>query len=278
VLYYLAETVAYGLIYSQYDYGIEMQPAAGSAGDPAVSSWRRFVYTFEDTQSQDPADNQQVSFDIANVTGGVIDPTWNSTDYQTVHNTLWTQIFGPSLSLFSGRFTCSDAKAYIRAFNPYSNSKPFAESGAPDWITNMGVACTGSNGAPQPCSTITEITSSRANWGRCYLPSLSPGAVGTNGRITGGTVTALATAAGGAYSTLFDSQFPPVVPTTSVNKMPVRTLQTVSGVRVDDVIDIQRRRRHKHFVTRVSQPTGALLPADESARVDEQLSSSDTSA
>jgi len=253
VLWWITETVIYGAVHDQFDYGAEITPL--KPGDPQpATTWRKFICEWEDTVSQDPADTQQLSFELVNYTNGSIDNSWTSGDYTQVETAL-TPFFANLSSSLIGRLKVTKVSSYIRQFNDMSNAKPFADSGPPEWVWTPNVAMTGAGTMPpQVSTTITELTASRANWGRFYLPTLAPIAFATSGRLATQYVDGFAGAAHTLYNTLYGDQLVPVVPTTSVQKNWSRTLQSVSAVQCDDVSDVHRSRRFKATAYRRTDP------------------------
>ena len=244
VVYYIVETIAIGVGFSKFDWGKSILAAGGgeAVGDP--QTWRRFSFKWQDTVSTDDADNQYFNIDIANITNGDIDGTWTQADYDAVFGALSLMVTSMSASI-STRYWCEHVSSYVMAYNPYSLPKPFAHSGSPEAVHAVGVTGTaGGSSAPQVCSTVTEETPVRANWGRFYSPTIGGTAIDTSGRFITANVDALATAVHDCYEDLMSNQFFPVVPATSSAKQPLRALQTVTGVRVDDVLDVHRSRRH----------------------------------
>lgn len=266
VLYYVAETVAIGVGFLNFDFGAPMSSTGGAAGGPDPDTWRRFVLHFADNQSAEPADDQVFTVDVVNLTDGQVDSTWNQSDYDQAMYALGS--FAAALrSHIVSRLVCDRISAYVMAFRPYSELKPFAESGPPEFVQAQAYAgAAGPNVGPQGCSTITEETPSRAHWGRIYSPTIGTTSIGNDGRLTGAARSALATALHDTYAALMTNQLYPVVPTTQVDKVPARTLQAVTGVRVDDVLDVHRSRRHKFAQNRTILPvTAAQQPAGGAA-------------
>lgn len=268
VAWYVVETVASALIWQQFDSASEIQPTGAAAGGPEAGTWRRFVFHVENLTSADFADDQSFSIDIANITDGDVDSTWTDADYAAVWISL-SNIGVTVMQAVSSAYRCDRVESYIRGYNPYSITKPFADSGPPErkYLTGW----TGGGGStvpPQACTTITEETASRANWGRTYLPTLSSSAYMAGGRINPALVTQLVDSFHLNYDGLMQQQFFPVVPATwtgmvkGAGGQPARVLQGVTGLRADDVVDIHRSRRHKQPSMRSIKPTP---PADEPA-------------
>lgn len=263
ILYYLVETAIVGYTASQYDYGAQINHVGGNATDPTEGSWRRFVHVWENDATTDTADDQVYTIDIMNVTDGQLDGTWNDADYTTVTNYLVAIASAISPHTLS-TLVLRHIKAYIMGFNPYTEDKPFAHSGAPEFTLPVNIA--GGGNAPMPpqaTSSVTEMTPSRRHWGRFYVPTLQNNAYQSGGHVATVTVDAIAQTVHDNYEQLMNAQFFPVVATTSsggskgVPGKPTRTLQTVTGIRVDNVGDVIRRRRLKNSTHKVTLP----LPA-----------------
>lgn len=106
-----------------------------------------------------------------------------------------------------------------------------------------------------------------------YMPTLGRTAYSGTGRVAASVVNALASATQTLVEGLASAQFIVVVPTTTqssgkapnVVTSPMRTLQGMSAVRVDDVGDIIRRRRYRKPSLVVTHPLALqTLPAPES--------------
>jgi hypothetical protein len=259
VLYYLAESVAIGIGFKQYEWGLEMKGTETGSLDTNPDEWRRVRLRWDDTMSNDPADSQVMTFDVVNYTNGALDSSWTDADHQAVDAAFRNFVFA-GIAHTPGRLTCKDISQYRMAFNGYSNEKPFAPSGPPVWSSNPAATGTG-NGqtAPQGCSTITELTPLRKHWGRSYVPSLSTEAYDVAGRITNATIVALAASYNDLVTALHASDFFTVVPTTQSEKAPLRALQQVTGCKVDDVPDVIRRRRPKSVKASVTHDVDTPL-------------------
>lgn len=256
-IYYLLESILVGYTIAQYDYGSQVNPVGADPGDITGGSWRKFTFHWENTATTDAGDDQVFTIDLVNITNGNVDGTWTDADYDYCVGLLNTMCVDMLPNIVS-YLTLREIRAYIAGFNPYSNPKPFAATGPPERVYPLALtgALTGSF-PPQPCTTVTEMTPSRPHWGRFYTPTFGAACYAPGGRLAASVVAALATNAHDTYNNLMSNQFFPVVPTTQSSKAPARTLQTVSGVRVDDVSDVQRRRRYQHAQLIDSQPVVA---------------------
>jgi len=265
------ETVASGIIWQAFDYGYPILGTGGTESDPPPHTWRKAVVKWENLQSTETADDQYHSWDILNITSGGPDSTWTAGDYTTVSDHI--RSYCTQISPWTASFLrASEIRYYVRAFNPYTEAKPFADSGSPEHIEPLSVVGTGGpNTAPQPCTTVTEITPSRRHWGRSYMPTLGSGSFETNGRMAAAGVDAYANAMGTFGGGMATDDFHLVVPTTvSGGKKPnpgnpTRTLQVVSGFEVDDVSDVIRRRRLRHPVKRTYSGSPLLVAQNQPA-------------
>jgi hypothetical protein len=226
-------------------YLVEILEFLGSVPDLTQpgSSWRHVQMVFTNTVTADNADNAVVTFDIANITGGVLDDTWTAADYSTVDGELGklATIWG---TYMSGYGAVKEFRYYRRAFNPYSDPKPFAIGGPPEHVHPFPVAGSSTQyGSPQTAFTHTEKTAYPRHWGRAYWPFLGSTQIAPSGHFVNAYVDSLATAIQGVYHELMAAEFFPCVPTTQALKVPSRNLLGVSSIQVDNVIDVIRSRR-----------------------------------
>jgi hypothetical protein len=92
---------------------------------------------------------------------------------------------------------------------------------------------------PQCAITVTQMSDVRRRWGRFYIGGLTVDALGTgSGRVHSDQVDAISAAAGDAFANSADHWKIQVFGGGSPRSLPVRS------VRVDDVFDVQRRRRN----------------------------------
>lgn len=234
---------------SAYDYWADLFAVPAVLEDPDATEWRRFQIRIEDTSSTEAADDFVTNLDVVNYTNGSADNTWVDTDYTWITNELFA-FFTAVMPLMNTRYRYAGYRAYRMAFLPVDptapKDKPFMDSGPPEFIQSSTVSG-GSAGTlpPQPACTMTEITAARPNWGRWYLPCPAGTSITGSGRLTSPVVDQIALAGQALYENLFGQQLLPVVPATSSGGRRIRALQTVNALRVDDVIDVQRSRRHK---------------------------------
>lgn len=163
------------------------------------------------------------------------------TDFETVESRLdgfWTAIIG----IRSPWVRVSEHRWY-----------PMPPSAPNPAIRVTPVSITGESTSPtlppQVASTITQITDVRRRWGRFYIGSLSSAAMTAVGRLTASARQTIAEAGEAAF----------------VNSSPVWRLQVygqgmtpeslpVREVMVDDVFDVQRRRRFEVVMGRTRLP------------------------
>lgn len=238
-----------------FSVGRELADYFLEADDPTELAWMRYSAIFDNTQSVDPADVYVTTWDFMNITGGVVDDTWNDTDLDAVQAQVAILVnnWCPNMSPWS---RCTEIRAYKMGFNSYGNAKPFATSGPPVKIWPMAAVGTGTgNSAPQVALTVQERTARRRNWGRHYYPAVASNAISAaNGRVSPTVVSALATLTETTYNGLMAAEYFPVVPVTQIDGVASRGLYTVSAIAVDDVLDVQRRRRYKNPLNRTILP------------------------
>src|SRR5207253_11402699 len=211
-LYYIVETVIVSYAAAHYSYADQFNPVGSTAADPTDGTWRRFYFLWENTASGDTADDEVFTIDLVNITDGHVDGSWTTTDYNTVLGQLdlYADTIAPHVSSY---MRMKEIRAYIMGFNAYSSSKPFALSGAPEFVHAHQVA--GGDAArpaiPQASMTVTEMTPGAGHWGRHYLPSIGGTSLSGAGQFAFATVDAVANAAKFLYENCMSSQFFPVV-------------------------------------------------------------------
>lgn len=215
------------------------------SSDPAAGTWMHCQLVWDDVVSNQTADRMIVTIDVVNITSGHIDSSWTEDDFTTVDGHLGSILDNWSAIAQVG-VNAREIRYYPRQFNPYGNAHPFTDGGPPIRVTPhaaMG-SQTGQCGHQLALST-TEVTTYPKHWGRMYMPA--PGCGGTvytaGGRVSNVTVDSWATAISGIYADMMDDEFFPVVPTTTVNGVPSRSLLGVQAIQVDNVPDVIRRRR-----------------------------------
>jgi len=247
------DTIAGGVTWLAYEFIGEINQAPVDEGGAEADTWRKFVIKFEDITSLDAADDQQLAIDVVNMTSGAVDNTWTEGDYQAVAGQLGT-FLDNSAGHFVSRLKATRIDAYIRAYAPIpqnyvpgSRIKHFVDSGPPQWslALNKGFAG-GANTAPQACSTITEVTAARRHWGRNYMPTIASSMVDTSGRYSTVPMEAMLGYWVTLYEALMNAEYLPVVPTCVADNQPRHALQGVTALRIDDTLDVIRRRRFEN--------------------------------
>lgn len=210
-----------------------------------ASEWRHVQIVWENTTNTEAADRWVNSLDLVNITNGAVDNSWTDGDYNTVH----TQVSGlisSYLALMNSQTHCKEVRYYRRQFNPLSISNPYPPSGPPERIYTVGTAgsISSTNALPrQVAITHTEKTVYPRHWGRSYWPAIASSQVDGPGYIATATVDSWGTSLVTRYAALQAAEFFPVVPVTQIQGAPARGLLQVTGIQVDNVFDIIRRRR-----------------------------------
>jgi hypothetical protein len=226
---------------------LDESPAA-----PAAVEWRRYnIRGSRSTPAGTSEDLAQFKLDLLNITSSEIDTTWTTGDYTAVRARLDTMIAALKVQT-AGTFTYTDISAYRMRFNPVGDlTKPFQDSGPPVYKATIAQAGTGGGTYPyQVAATCTFKTGWPKHWGRIYLPNPIATAGDANGRWTSTYRTAVANAVSACIGGLADDGFFTVVPVGQLNKEPFHALLGVNSVVVDDVPDVQRRRRPKQVLNR----------------------------
>lgn len=225
---------------------------AANSEAPSDLEWRRFVLQWSrSTPSGTTEDRAQFKLDLVNITSDELDTTWTTADYYAVRDAFATWRTSMLASVSSSQ-TFAELRAYRMMFNPAPDlAKPFADSGPPTYVQTIAQAGTQTGTLPyQVAPTCTFRTAWAKHWGRIYVPTPGTAAVDSNGRLTSTYRTALQTATATLLSTLHDAGFYPVVPVGQLNKSPFHALIGVTTVVVDDVPDVQRRRRPRQVAAR----------------------------
>jgi hypothetical protein len=197
--------------------------------------------------------------DLVNITGGAIDTSWTSGDFATVKS-MFDALEVSLNNYISPAYTLVQYRAYHMAFNaddpgPGNRSKAngfaYAPTGPPRYVLDLTDPHSGTAGMPYQVSIgVTLKTAWPRHWGRLYLPTPSADVFDSNGRITSSARTAYANAVSTLGKALSDADFLPVVPVTDLNRSAFHGLLGVGSYVVDDVPDIQRRRRPRQAANR----------------------------
>jgi hypothetical protein len=199
---------------------------------------QKVVFTFDKPTEAflSTRDIMETSFALFKIDGTDPSPSWDGTDFsnaETIFETWWGAVKGyfPALLKFEAIKWYQEGAAIVPP-NPVHRT------------TVVNVAGTGSNAAlpPQCSSTVTLQVPLRKNWGRFYLPQLDISVLQTagttEGRYKNAFVDDMATAAHDMFDDLGGIGLIPAVYSRAGH-----SFMAVGAVEVDDVPDIQRRRR-----------------------------------
>lgn len=222
------------------------------ADEPDPIEWRRFVVqATRNTPAGTVEDVAQFKLDLLNITAGVVDSSWTTADHTACHNAIYAmlQALQPYMAT---THTFSRIKAYRMAFNDVADiTRPFADSGAPVWNSAITLAGTGTGAqAYQVAGTVTFRTAWPRHWGRIYLPGPPTARLDAYGRFDATYRTSVDNAVTAGMTALRDADFFPVVPVGQLDKLPFHALLHVTACVVDDVPDVQRRRRPRQVLAR----------------------------
>lgn len=198
-------------------------------------------------------DQAQFKFDFANITGGALDSSWTYADLSDVDAHLQTLLNQLQTYTYSAcKF--DEIRYYDMSFNPVGDlAKPFRDSGPPIGLTDVNIQGAGGNPLPyQIACSVTMRTAWPGHWGRVYLPnpSYNTGYIDSYGRWGSTYRGAIATMVEQMYADLAGHDFLGVVPVSSLNRAPFHALLGIDEIAVDDIPDVQRRRRPKHVAAR----------------------------
>lgn len=216
--------------------------------------WTRWQIEYSrETPTGTSEDRALFKLDIVNMTGGDLDASWSSTDYSDVQ-TIIDLLIVALRPYQSAAHKAQQHTAHLMHFQPETwPEKRFRDTGPPTNVRVITpVAGAGTAQAYQVAGTVTFKTAIPKHWGRAYLPGLAVGALDSNGRLTSTARSGILTAFTDAAAALKAKDFYLVIPTTQVDKAPAFALQSVSAIVVDDVPDVQRRRRPKQVGARSS--------------------------
>lgn len=219
-------------------------------------TWQRWnVQYSRDSPAGTSEDRAQFGIDIVNMTGGDIDLTWDAADFAAV-DAAFSNLVTSLRAYQSPAHRAVRYEAHTMHFSPSTwPVKRFADAGAPSYALNLTpTAGAGTIAAYQVAATVTERTSLQAHWGRAYIPGLAGGALDSFGRISTTARAGILAAFGTFITALKTADFYIVVPMTQHNKLPAFGLLSLSQLVVDDVPDVQRRRRPKQVAARSILP------------------------
>jgi hypothetical protein len=203
-------------------------------------------------------DRVQFKLDVVNITGGVVDTTWTAGDFTDLDTAI--SAFVTSIKpAISSHFKFEEARSYLMRFNPddpgpgnrSAGHGVFVETGPPVHVQTLAVQCTGTFGIPEQVATgCTMRTAFPRHWGRAYVPAPQLGGIDAYGRFTAPHRTAVADSFHDLVSTLADAELLAVVPMTQLGNATFHGLMGITDCVVDDVPDIQRRRRGRQVGAR----------------------------
>lgn len=185
--------------------------------------WDRSAYSM---------DRVQTHLDLVNITGGVADDTWTAGDFTTVESALDTY-WGAIKSMYHTGVVLTEYRWYRKG--------PGAAPPEPTVrVTARSVAGTSGTGpVPQQCAVTTSLrTALRKHWGRMYLPAPTIANLAAGGLLSNTAVDAYGAAFNTLITTLETADFYPVVYSGTRQRA-----YAINRVVVDNVVDIQRRRR-----------------------------------
>jgi hypothetical protein len=194
---------------------------------------RRCVLHVDRTGQTAGADDAEFHFDFLNLTGGTPDDTWTSSDYTTLEgylDTFWAAI--------KGYVHPADKLA---GYHWYRHGPGIHPPNPAERVTSRSVAGTSGSDAmvPQVASTITFRTAVRRSWGRTYLPALTDNAKNSgDGHLATAFCDNVCNAAAALLASAVGHDFPMVVTSVHLN-----AVLNVESLEVDNLADIQRRRR-----------------------------------
>ena len=181
-------------------------------------------------------DTIETSFALFKISATEPSPDWDSGDYsdaETIIETWWGAVKGT----FASDLTFEEIRWY-------QEGPEIVPPNPAVRITSVASAATGSGPAlpPQTSTTVTLQTPLRKYWGRCYLPAPRDGALDDTSTVWGrwdhSFVDSWAT---DFHDMLNDLGGIGLIP--AVYSRAGKSFMAVTGVEVDDVPDIQRRRR-----------------------------------
>jgi hypothetical protein len=229
--------------------------AYGHDQAPETIEWRRVQCVFTRATPTGTSEDKAVcTFDLVNITGGAVDTSWVTADYTTAEaklDTFWNAL----VTGLSPKLTLSQYRWYKMRFTPPGTTGPkgpkaYVDSVLPERITTKSIIGTGTGTQQVPfqvAATVTEKTAIPKHWGRFYIPNPGITMFDAFGRIANPGF--IATPAGAMYAALADAELYAVVPSAAH-----RSLLGVTQIQVDDVPDVQRRRRPKQPLQRIVAP------------------------
>lgn len=217
------------------DYAIDDEGPAYDATNtvhsiPGSVNVRRCSLVFD--RSSYSMDRVQTHIDFMNMTGGAPDDTWTAGDFTTVEGAIDT-FWGAIKSMYHTGLVLTELRWY-RIGPGATPPEPTVR------VTSRSVAGTSGTGSmPQQCAvTISLRTALRKHWGRLYLPTPTITQLAAGGLLSNTAVDAYAAAFNSLVTTIETADFYPVVYSRQRERA-----YAVNRMVVDNIIDIQRRRR-----------------------------------
>lgn len=233
-----------------YSAGTALFDALSEEADAGAMAWAHITYHWSRTTPTGTSeDRAQVGFDVIKLTGGGNDPTWDNAQVLDVIGVL-NPMFSALAAYTDNNATIVENRVYLKKFKELGPG--FADMGDPIWVQPLSIAG-GSSSEPslpyQVAASVTEKTALRKHWGRFYLPNPAHTQLSGFGRWQPSYCDAIAGIVGDAYELLADDNYVVVVPSSAT-----RTLFTVTAIQVDDIPDVQRRRRARDTAYRALAP------------------------
>lgn len=224
--------------------------------DGAEPSWMKVQAVFtRGTPVGTIEDKAICTWDIANLTDGNFDSSWSAADFTAVKARV-NGMISDWAAMMSNQFTCTERRYYLTRFAEIQTPEHrFEYGGAPislDVVPIVGASA--SEALPyQVALSVTERTAWPRHWGRFYLPGATETLSDGKGRWTAATVNSLLASFTSHYNWFWDNQFPIIVPVTqrmNPGDPPgtvrlVKEILSVNELQIDDIPDVQRRRRPK---------------------------------
>lgn len=212
-----------------------VQPASTLGCHGVRMSWSR------DTPAGTTEDRATIGFHVAKVVGGGLFSPLTLAELPAIETALDTL-----LTTLKPHMSTEFHMLEYRWFEHRASHAAYPDGsevvGAPVRITAKAIAGTAAvNRLPdQDSATVTWRTTSRRHWGRVYFPGLTPNEMSAYGRLDSAYVDALA----GAWH-VFIASLVTNAQTLGVWTYRKKAFLDLSELRVDNVVDIQRRRRVK---------------------------------
>jgi hypothetical protein len=179
---------------------------------------------------------------------------WDVADYVAAEARLDAFVSG-NLTRLPSSHTMTGYRWYRQRFAEPNTGRSYLTEGGPARVISKNIVGQASASSPyQLAATVTERTPMPKHWGRFYFP-VSAGLLGSQGRFDATLRQGLSSTYQTCVQGLLADGLAAVVPVLQVDKQPVRGLLGLTHVQVDDIPDVQRRRRPKQAAAR------SILPA-----------------